>query len=310
MPQRPQVCQNILVHLLRPDRLRQRLQVRHIPPHRPRRTRHKKRVRQNLGHLNPRRHVPLQHPPNQIRRLRIDPRRHRIHPPLHLVQQRPQILVIKRQPARQERKQNHPARPNIRRPSVISTPHDHLGRGIVWAPTRGLQQTVSRACLPRCHAEIGDFDVAVAVPQEVLRFEIPMGNAKPMAIIHRRNDLLKTRQCLRGREPSARAQIVKELAAVDVFEDEVELGRGFPDVVETHDVGVFDEFHEDDFAFDAEAHVFGGVGGAGEGGAVEVVFGDDFDGGVLACLGVSGDADAACGRWVGGWEWGMWGGRT
>ena len=134
-----------------------------------------------------------------------------------------------------------------------------------------------------------------------------MGDAEAMAIIHCSDDLLEARQRLGRREPSARAEVVEQLSALDVLEDEVELGRGLPDVVETHDVGVFDELHDDDFALDAEEHVFGGVSGTGEGGAVEVLFGDDLDGGVLACFGVAGDTDAACGAMgdgvgVGGWR--------
>lgn len=63
---------------------------------------------------------------------------------------------------------------------------------------------------------------------------------------------------------------------------------------------MLDELHDDDFAFDAEEHMFGGVGGTCEGGAVEeVVFRHDLDGGVLACLGVSSDADAAWAREMG-----------
>lgn len=123
-----------------------------------------------------------------------------------------------------------------------------------------------------------------------------MGNPESMAIVHRRDDLLKTLQRLGRCESAPRTKVIKELPAFDVLEDEVEFRRRFPDVVETHDVGMFDEFHDDDFAFDAEEHVFGGVGGACDGGAVEeVLFGDDLDGGVLACLGVSCDADATCG---------------
>lgn len=132
-----------------------------------------------------------------------------------------------------------------------------------------------------------------------------MGDPESMAIVHRRNDLLKTPQRLGRCESSPRTEVIEELPAFNVLEDEIEFGGGFPDVVETHDVGMFDELHYDDFALDTEEHVFGAVGTACDGGAVkELLFGDDLDGGVLACLGVSCDADATCG-WVDGREIGM-----
>lgn len=128
-----------------------------------------------------------------------------------------------------------------------------------------------------------------------------MSNAEAVAVVHRGDDLLEAGQRLGLCELSARAEVVKEFPALDVLEDEVELGGGLPDVVETHDVGMVDEFHNDDFALDAEEHVFGGVGGTCDGGAVEeMVFGDDLDGGVLACLCVPGDANATCGQMRGG----------
>jgi len=123
-----------------------------------------------------------------------------------------------------------------------------------------------------------------------------MGDTEAMAIVHCGDDLLKTRQRLGWCKSSPRTEVVKQFAAFDVLEDEVELGGCFPDVVQTHDVGMFDQFHDDDFALDAKKHVFWGIGGTCEGGAVEeLLFGDDLDGSVLACLGMSGDADATCG---------------
>lgn len=60
---------------------------------------------------------------------------------------------------------------------------------------------------------------------------------------------------------------------------------------------MLDELHDHDLTLDAEEHVFRRVSGPREGGAVEqLVFGDDLDSGVLASLGVSRDADAACGE--------------
>ena len=51
-----------------------------------------------------------------------------------------------------------------------------------------------------------------------------MGDPEPVAIVHRGDDLLKAPQRLGGSEPSARAEVVKQLTALDVLEDEVELG--------------------------------------------------------------------------------------
>lgn len=69
-------------------------------------------------------------------------------------------------------------------------------------------------------------------------------------------------------------EIIEELASLDIFEYEVsekalrqgrgasgervgdlQFAVGFPDIVETHYVGVFNELHNDDFALNTEEHL-------------------------------------------------------
>ena len=50
----------------------------------------------------------------------------------------------------------------------------------MWATTRGSEPLVGR--LKGCHTEIDDFDVVVAVHEDVLWLEIPMADIEAMAV--------------------------------------------------------------------------------------------------------------------------------
>jgi hypothetical protein len=64
--------------------------------------------------------------------------------------------------------------------------------------------------------------------------------------------LLEVAKCLGCRQATAFAEIVKEFAALDVFEYKIQLCRGFPDIIKTHDIWVIDKLHNDNLALDAE----------------------------------------------------------
>lgn len=73
------------------------------------------------------------------------------------------------------------------------------------------------------------------------------------------------------------------------------MGRRLPYIVETHNVRMIDEFHDDDFAFDSKpfslnflCQTVKGDMGCGQGG-----LGDNFDGSELARFGVPSNSNAA-----------------
>src|ERR1700722_5010108 len=93
-----------------------------------------------------------------------------------------------------------------------------------------------------------------------------------MAVIQRPYDLLKHAKRLVRWQAAHFAEVVKKLPTLDVFQDEIKMSRGLPDVVELHDVRVIDQFHDDNFALDGEKNSLSkraiagqGFGGPGQG---------------------------------------------
>ena len=81
-----------------------------------------------------------------------------------------------------------------------------------------------------------------------------------MAVAQGGEDLAQVAHGLVLREVPGLDEVVEELAALDVLEHEVELAAVLPDVVELDDVGMLDQLHDDDLAFDAEGHLLGPTG--------------------------------------------------
>ena len=77
-----------------------------------------------------------------------------------------------------------------------------------------------------------------------------MGYIEPMTIVDSGYDLLEIFQSLGRRQPALGAEVVEQFASFDVFEDEIQLCRCFPYVIEAHDVWVIDELHDDYLPFD------------------------------------------------------------
>lgn len=85
--------------------------------------------------------------------------------------------------------------------------------------TARLEQLLSR--LPRRHPKVGDLDVLVLVKKKVLGLEISVADVEAMAVVDGMDDLLEVVERLLGRESAARDEVVEELAAGDVFHDQV-----------------------------------------------------------------------------------------
>ena len=120
-----------------------------------------------------------------------------------------------------------------------------------------------------------------------------MRNIEVMAVVNGSNDLLKVAQSFRGRKPPVFADIIKELPAFDILQNQIKLGRGLPDVVKPHDVRVLDEFHDDDLPFDALKNPFVVLGETAQrqAGVNKSVFRNDFNGSILFGLRMSSNSD-------------------
>ena len=156
------------------------------------------------------------------------------------------------------------------------------------AATRGAKELSRRAIVPGRHAKISDFYVGFVVDENVFKLEVAVGNIVTVAIIDCADDLLKVSNSFGGRSTAFAAEVIEELSALDVFEDQVKAGGRFPDVVEFHDVGVVNELHNDNFAFHCKEVVFDFVRKPVQRDPTcQGVLRDDLDGGVLSSLGVT-----------------------
>lgn len=161
------------------------------------------------------------------------------------------------------------------------------------ATTGSPKHTITVALLPGGHTKVSDLDVLVAVEQQVFWLEISVGNIEVMAVVNSSDDLLKVNQSFRSRKSSVFANIVEELPAFYVLQNQVKLGRGLPDVVKPHDVRVFNELHDNNLPFNTLENPLVVLGETVQrhAGVNESVFRDDFDGGILFGLRVPSNSD-------------------
>ena len=87
-------------------------------------------------------------------------------------------------------------------------------------------------------SKICDYNIAVAVKEEVFEFEIPMDNFLLMNVPDTRDELGKEFCSILLLEVPVGQDVVKELATRGVLENDANVLVSFDDVVEPHDVGV------------------------------------------------------------------------
>ena len=202
------------------------------------------------------------------------------------------VLVLERQPAAEHDMQYDAARPNVDLVAGVEPAANDLGRGVVRGATRGAEHVVLP--LPDGHAEVSHLDVAVAVEEKVLRLKVAVGDVETVAVVDGGDDLLKVAEGFGGGQAALLTEVLEELPAFDVLEDEVKFGGRLPHVVEAHDVGVFDELHDDDLALDSVEDALRLFAETSEGHArvEEGGLGDDLHRGVLTSPGVSSQSNA------------------
>ena len=94
----------------------------------------------------------------------------------------------------------------------------NLGRGVMGGSTAGFQHSIS---LQSSHTKVGNLDVAVLVQQQILGLEISVTNVESVAVVDSIDDLQKVRGGLVFLQTALFDQIVKQLAALNVFQNEI-----------------------------------------------------------------------------------------
>lgn len=144
---------------------------------------------------------------------------------LNLPQKLAHILMIKRQASRQQRKEHHTTAPDIRLVSMILFPRHNLRTGIMRAAAARLEKQGASAELERSHPEISDLDLLLLVEQQVLGFEVAVADVELVAVVDAADDLAEVVERFADVEPALGHEVVEELAALDVLEQEVPITR-------------------------------------------------------------------------------------
>ena len=293
-PQRAQVGEDVPVDVVFAlEGTRDVTQLRYVALHRLGLLARVERVLEDLGDGDALLYVLLEHAANEVLRAVVDVRWHCELAYLDLLEERGEVFVVEWESSYQKRVEDDTTGPDVRSRAIVLLAHDDLGCGIVRAATCGEKHVVSP--LPDRHAEVCDLNVFVAVEEEVLGLQVAVRDVEAMAVVDSRDDLLEVAEGFLGGEAALAAQVVEELAALDIFKDEVQLGRGLPDVIEAHDVRVLDKLHDDDLALDAVQDAVRLVAETVEGhaGVEEGRLGYDLHRSVLARLGMAGEAYAS-----------------
>ena len=74
--------------------------------------------------------------------------------------------------------------------------------------------------LESSHAKVGNLDVAVRVQEQVLWLQVAVANVEAVTVVYAGNDLAKIPAGLVWVEATLRDEVIKQLAALDILEDE------------------------------------------------------------------------------------------
>ena len=130
------------------------------------------------------------------------------------------MLIVKRQLSGDEREEDDANTPYICLGPFVSLASNDFGTGVVRGTTAGLE--LRERGLKGGHAPIGNLYQFIfdAMDEDVLWFEITMGNREGVAVRETVDDLLKICKSLKGREATAIDNEVKEFSTFNPFQDE------------------------------------------------------------------------------------------
>ena len=131
------------------------------------------------------------------------------------------VFVLERQPTTEHDIQNHTAAPHVDLRTRIKSSTDDLRRGVIGTPAAGLEE-VAVLDLVR-ESEVGNLHVQVVVEEDVLRLQVAVHDLEVMAVLNPGDDLLEETARLRLFHTPVRDDVVEELPA-SVLEDDDDVG--------------------------------------------------------------------------------------
>mmetsp|Transcript_122498 Transcript_122498/g.305938 ORF Transcript_122498/g.305938 Transcript_122498/m.305938 type:complete len:211 (+) Transcript_122498:548-1180(+) len=116
---------------------------------------------------------------------------------------------------------------------------EDLRREILRSAAHGLGRKVVLDAL-LAQAEVREFNMAISIKENILRFEIPIDDVQPVQILDGQQDLRGVKSPTALGEAASPAEVEKELAPGAILQDEVELLGCLEGVVQRHDKRVRD----------------------------------------------------------------------
>mgnify|MGYP007135343178 CR=1 FL=1 len=147
------------------------------------------------------------------------------------------VIIIKRQLAAEQGIQNYAQAPDIYLLARILLPLQHLRRRVTYRPTKRLQIVRLTLVLPR-KPKVTQLDIFVLIQQNILQLQIAMHALLLVDVADCPNELGECFLYFFDRQSSVLQQIVVELVAGAVLQDEPDERLGDDDFVEARDVRV------------------------------------------------------------------------
>lgn len=192
------------------------------------------------------------------------------------------IIILKREESSEENVEDDTAGPKISFCAVVALLSDDLRRNIGRRAAGGMEKAVRADMLSESReAKVGDFEIAIVVKEEVLRFEITVIDAAAVAEVDGGDKLTKVVASGGFRQPATTSDQREELAAADELHSEKDLGSRSHDFVQLDDVWMGHHFHDGDLALHLLNHT----------GAEDFLFANDFHGDVTVGAEVTGEVD-------------------
>ena len=150
-------------------------------------------------------------------------------------------IVVEWEIAGQHRIQNNATGPDVDcRADVEALADDELGSCITGAAAAGLHQVIGPMLETVGEPKVGDDHVPVSIEEEVLEFEVTMDDLFLMKVPDGRNELSKQLASVTFFEVAVGEDVIEELAAGGIFEDDADVFVGFNDIVEMNDIRVME----------------------------------------------------------------------
>mmetsp|Transcript_18577 Transcript_18577/g.59407 ORF Transcript_18577/g.59407 Transcript_18577/m.59407 type:complete len:374 (-) Transcript_18577:68-1189(-) len=165
--------------------------------------------------------------------------------------------LVEREEARKEDVQNDAARPDVRQEAVVSVVSEHLRRNVVWRAASGVQQRARAeplAAVQGREPKVRDLEHGVLVEEQILRLEVAVADALPVAVLDAADQLAKVGARGGLVEPAGGDDLVEELAAGDELEDDEDAGARGEHLDQVDDVPLLDHLHHSNLLFDLLAH--------------------------------------------------------